>query len=136
MGFGIRKQCIAVAVATFAVLSTGPAWHAQEVTVQERGFLYAPDGNWSNAHSDTIINYLDWYGNKWTARLQGNGFLHAPNGDWSKAHPDTILNYLTWGGGKWTARLQGNRFLHAPDGDWSKAHPDIIINYLDWNGNK
>ena len=68
--------------------------------------LHAPNGDWSKAHTDIIIDYLDWNGYKWTAKLQGDGFLHAPDGDWSKAHPDTILNYLTWDRGKWTAKLE------------------------------
>lgn len=64
----------------------------------ELSFLHAPGGpgaNWSKAHPDTSINYLDWNGSKWTAKIQGERFLHAPNGDWSKAHSDDVIHYLS-----------------------------------------
>jgi hypothetical protein len=103
----------------------------------ELSFLHAPGGpgaNWSKAHPDTSINYLDWNGSKWTAKIQGERFLHAPNGDWSKAHSDDVIHYLSWNGSKWAAKIEGGRFLHAPDGDWSKAHPDDIAIYRTWDG--
>ena len=34
------------------------------------GFLHAPNGDWSKAHPDTIMNYLTWDGGKWTAKLK------------------------------------------------------------------
>jgi hypothetical protein len=103
----------------------------------EFSFLHAPGGpraNWSQAHADAMINYLDWNGSKWTAKIQRGRFLHAPNGDWSRAHSDDIIHYLAWDGTKWAARIQDGRFLHAPEGDWSAAHPDEVVIYRTWDG--
>ena len=99
-------------------------------------FLHAPNGDFTQAHPDTIINYISWDGANWTAKFDGTTFVHAPNGDWSKSHRDAIINYVTWDGSKWTAKLDQNRFLHAPNGDFTKAHPDTILNYKDWPGTK
>lgn len=97
-------------------------------------FLHAPNGDFSQAHPDTIINYITWDGTEWTAKFDGDRFVHAPKGDWSRSHVDVILNYITWDGSKWTVRLEQRRFLHAPQGDFTRAHPDDIINYKTWGG--
>jgi hypothetical protein len=69
-------------------------------------FIHAPNGDWGRAHSDSIINYIAWDGQRWTARINGNAFLHAPNGDWGRAHSDSIINYIAWDNQRWTARIQ------------------------------
>jgi Group XII secretory phospholipase A2 precursor (PLA2G12) len=112
------------AVAPIAVVPQGEA----------RLWSHAPNGDFSKAHSDTIINYLTGDGTRWTAKLVGNTFIHAPNGDFSKAHTDTVMNYVTWDGTLWTIRIVGKTFIHAPNGDFSKSHPDKIMNYVAGDG--
>jgi hypothetical protein len=70
--------------------------------------------DWSKSRPDTIINYITWDGNKWSAKLNGTAFVLAPNGEWSKSRPDTFINYITWDHSKWSARVQSNgNFLLA-----------------------
>jgi len=68
-------------------------------------FVHAPNGDWSKAHSDTIIDFVSWNGSKWRSRIEGGRFVHAPNGDWSKAHSDTIIDFVSWNRSKWRSRL-------------------------------
>jgi hypothetical protein len=97
-------------------------------------FLHAPNGDFSKAHPDTIINYITWDGSNWTARFDGTRFVHAPNGDWARSKVDTIMNYVTLDGTKWTTRLEQRNFLHAPQGDFARAHSNDIIAYKSWGG--
>jgi hypothetical protein len=99
-------------------------------------FMHAPNGDFSKAHPDTIIQYTTWDGSNWTARFDGTRFVHAPKGDWSKSKTDTIMNYVSVDGGKWTVRLEQRRFLHAPQGDFARAHSSDIITYKTWDGSK
>jgi hypothetical protein len=68
-------------------------------------FIHAPNGDFSKAHTDTVMNYVTWDGTLWTIRIVGKTFIHAPNGDFSKSHPDKIMNYVAGDGTQWTAKL-------------------------------
>jgi hypothetical protein len=109
-----------------------PAPHHEQLS-----FLHAPGGpgaNWSKSHPDTIINYLDWEGRKWSAKIQGDQFLHAPEGDWSLARVDEVIHYQSWNGSKWAAKIQGTQFIHAPEDNWGQAHQDDVAIYRTWDG--
>lgn len=102
--------------------------------VKSPSFSHAPDGDFTKAHTDTIINYIAWDGTQWTAKFSGDRLVQAPNGDWSRSRTDAVMQYQTWDGSKWSVKLDQRRFLHAPNGDFTKAHPDDIIIYKSWDG--
>ncbi|MEL7062429.1 MAG: DUF4751 family protein, partial [Bacteroidota bacterium] len=133
------------------------SWDGSRWSARREGdrFIHAPNGDWTKAHSDTIINYR-LNGQNWTAKLEGDNFEHAPNGDWNNSHSDSIMsvtdwsnsqetvslsgntftqkdqgfiNYVSWDGSHWSVKREGDRFTHAPNGNWSKAHTSGIINY-------
>lgn len=138
-------------------------WHGSRWSVRREGnqFIHAPNGDWSKAHSDTIINYK-YNGQNWTTKLDGDRFVHALNGDWTKSHSGSsiiltdwsnsqkianldgntfalrdqgFVNYVSWDDSHWSVKRDGNNFIHAPGGDWSKAHTDTIIKYKSGGAN-
>lgn len=106
------------------------------VVVKSPSFSHAPDGDFTKAHTDVIINYIAWDGTRWTAKFNGLLFVLAPNGngDWSNSRTDAVMQYQTSDGSKWSVKLDQRRFLHAPNGDFTKAHADDIIIYKSWDG--
>jgi hypothetical protein len=52
-----------------------------EASLNNRVFTHAPNGDWSQAHTDTIINYIAGDGRNWTAIvLNETTFQHTPSG--------------------------------------------------------
>lgn len=107
-----------------------------QASVTRGVFNHALNGDFSNSHSDTIINYTTWDGTIWTAMLDGNTFIHAPQGDFSRSHRGSELHYISWDGSKWIARINGTAFLHSPEGDPTTLYPDPTIKYVTWGGGK
>lgn len=77
----------------------GARWCAK---IYGKGFLHAPNCNWSQAHSDSYIAYRSWDNKNWQAAINGKTFTHTLNG---QSHTDVILNYIS-GGANWTVRLK------------------------------
>jgi hypothetical protein len=80
----------------------GKRWCAR---IYRNTFLHAPNCDWNQAHSDSVISYKSWDGLNWAASISGKTFTHALNGDFNDSHTDTILNYLS-GTSRWTVKLK------------------------------
>ena len=112
------------------------AWTASTANAQDRTFLHAFNGDFVNqAFPDTIINYLDWLGDPWTAKINGTTFTHAPAGDFSQSHQAPVINYRDWAGLNQSAQIVGNHFLVGQGGDFSQAQHETSINYREWGSN-
>jgi hypothetical protein len=78
----------------------GSNWEAMLVGA---GFIHAPNGDYSSAHADTIMNYISG-GNNWVARIiQPATFSHTDSA--GNSHNDTIMNYLGSDGNYYTAAI-------------------------------
>jgi hypothetical protein len=85
------------------------AWYAQKASAtvnssNQFNIRILPD------HGDVIINYLNYDGSKWTARLNGDKFVHAPNGDFGLAHEDARMDYIQSDGANCSATITGDAF--------------------------
>jgi protein gp37 len=112
-------------------------------------FIHAPNGDFSKAHTDDFMNYVDASGRDVTSphlpqcgASTGGDACVIQYLDWNDAGQSVSLTagkdiyYKGWGGSRWVARLDRarNTFIHAPNGDFSKAHTDDFMNYVDASG--
>ena len=100
---------------------------------EHRTFIHAPNGDFNQAHEDTIMTYQTWDGSQWTAMITGNTFVHAPGADFSQAHQSDRIDYLSHGSVPYRATIDGDVFTHAPLSDLLQTHEDTIINYISWD---
>ena len=95
--------------------------------------LHAPDGDWTQAHRDTVINYVTWGGGAWTAAYLGGGrFRHTERGA-TQSRESIGMNYLDWKGIEWTATVEGEKFRHTRR-DGRRDEVDRTLNYKTWDG--
>jgi len=95
--------------------------------------LQAPQGDWTQAHRDTAINYVTWGGGEWTASYLGGGrFRHTQRGA-TESRESIGMNYVDWKGVEWTATVEGEKFRHTRR-DGVRDEIDRSLNYLTWDG--
>ena len=119
----LRALALELTGACLFFLSSGLLAQPGDATCQ-RSFVHAPNGDWSRAHSDTILNYIAWDGSKRTVSFEREMSRGA------------VIDYLTWDGTKWAAKVEGAVFIHAPAGNWGRSHRDTIMNYESWDGGR
>lgn len=112
-----------------------PAPYAGEIAAiansQPRTLVHAPNGDFTQAHSDNYASYRTWGGTGVCLQFFGDTFVHAPNCNWADAHSDTFMQYQTWGGTEYVATLKGSTFTHVLRSNPSQTHPDTILNYIE-----
>jgi hypothetical protein len=95
--------------------------------------LQAPQGDWTQAHRDTAINYVTWGGGEWTASYLGGGrFRHTQRGA-TQSRESIGMNYVDWKGVEWTATVEGEKFRHTRR-DGVRDEIDRSLNYRTWDG--
>lgn len=95
--------------------------------------LQAPQGDWTQAHRDTAINYVTWGGGEWTASYLGGGrFRHTQRGA-TQSRESIELNYVDWKGAEWTATVEGEKFRHTRR-DGARDEVDRSMDYRSWDG--
>ncbi|HEX5068537.1 MAG TPA: hypothetical protein VFY49_20620 [Myxococcota bacterium] len=95
--------------------------------------LLAPNDDWTQAHRDTVINYLTWGGGEWTAAYLGGGrFRHTQRGA-TRSRESIGVNYIDWKGGEWTATVEGEKFRHTRR-DGKRDEVDRAIHFKTWGG--
>jgi hypothetical protein len=95
--------------------------------------LQAPQGDWTQAHGDTAINYVTWGGGEWTASYLGGGrFRHTQRGA-TESRESIGMNYVDWKGVEWAATVEGEKFRHTRR-DGVRDEIDRSLNYRSWDG--
>ncbi len=95
--------------------------------------LQAPQGDWTQAHRDTAINYVTWGGGEWTASYLGGGrFRHTQRGA-TQSRESIGMNYVDWKGAEWTATVEGEKFRHTRR-DGARDEVDRALHYQTWDG--
>jgi hypothetical protein len=95
--------------------------------------LHAPNGDWTQAHRDTAINYVTWGGGEWTASYLGGGrFRHTQRGA-TQSRESIGMNYVDWKGAEWTATVEGEKFRHTRR-DRARDELDRSLEYRSWDG--
>lgn len=95
--------------------------------------LLAPNGDWTQAHRDTVLNYVTWGGGEWTAAYLGGGrFRHTQRGA-TQSRESIGINYVDWKGSDWTATVEGEKFRHTRR-DRKRDELDRTINFRTWGG--
>jgi hypothetical protein len=95
--------------------------------------LLAPNDDWTQAHRDTVINYLTWGGGEWTAAYLGGGrFRHTQRGA-TRSRESIGVNYIDWKGTEWTATVEGEKFRHTRR-DGKRDEVDRAIHFKTWGG--
>jgi hypothetical protein len=95
--------------------------------------LHAPNGDWTQAHRDSVINYVTWGGGEWTAAYLGGGrFRHTQRGA-TQSRESIGMNYVDWKGSEWTATVEGEKFRHTRR-DGRRDELDRTMNYTTWGG--
>lgn len=102
-------------------------------TIQASFFILAPSNDLTSSYCDKIINFKNWQGENWSAKIVENTVILAPAGDFSNSHSDTTFNYINSSGENWAARISNNTFVLAKDGDFTVSHTDTILNYKSWD---
>jgi len=123
--FGLRTSSLQVESASLpAGLPAEPrAWT----------LLLAPSDDWTQAHRDTVINYLTWGGGEWTAAYLGGGrFRHTQRGA-TRSRESIGVNYIDWKGTEWTATVEGEKFRHTRR-DGKRDDVDRTIHFKTWDG--
>jgi hypothetical protein len=95
--------------------------------------LLAPNDDWTQAHRDTVINYVTWGGGEWTAAYLGGGrFRHTQRGA-TRSRESIGVNYIDWKGTEWTAVVEGEKFRHTRR-DGKRDEVDRTIHFKAWGG--
>jgi hypothetical protein len=95
--------------------------------------LLAPNDDWTQAHRDTVINYVTWGGGEWTAAYLGGGrFRHTQRGA-TRSRESIGVNYVDWKGTEWTATVEGEKFRHTRR-DGKRDEVDRTIHFTTWGG--
>jgi hypothetical protein len=95
--------------------------------------LHAPADDWTQAHRDTVINYVTWGGGEWTAAYLGGGrFLHTQRGA-TQSRESIGINYVDWKGSEWSATVEGEKFRHTRR-DGKRDELDRTLHYVAWGG--
>jgi hypothetical protein len=123
--FGLRTSSLQVESASqpAGVPSEPRAW----------SLLLAPNDDWTQAHRDTVINYVTWGGGEWTAAYLGGGrFRHTQRGA-TRSRESIGVNYVDWKGTEWTATVEGEKFRHTRR-DGKRDEVDRTIRFTTWGG--
>jgi hypothetical protein len=95
--------------------------------------LHAPNDDWTQAHRDTVMNYVTWGGGEWTASYLGGGrFRHTQRGA-TQSRESLGINYVDWKGSEWSATVEGEKFRHTRR-DGKRDELDRTIHYTTWGG--